>query len=257
MRRHFAPGHEQLDGQVRHIGQALAQHAPESIVLLIVRVGHAVEEQLAQAAGHLRRGPFRRPPVPVGVGGGRQRTLFAGHIPEQTKKGRAAHGERLALFAFLLLVQPSFHGLGIVYLEDGRLETEVALAGQQGPAVGGNAVHVGIAAGKFGKPLGGGFGQFPLGHFPEFGHGDGGGQGLAALAAFLQQADGLFPPGQGAGQLRAGPGQQARCPQARFAAIGQEEAHLASALLGDEGQMNGIALQKFHNAARAGILHTR
>ena len=162
----------------------------------------------------------------------------------------------VAALALPLLVQPPLHGLGIEDLEDGRLEAEMALAGQQGPAVGRDAVHIGIAAGEFREPLGRGLGQLPLRHLPELGHRDGGGQGLAAFAHLVQQADGFFPAGQGTRQLRPGPRQQARRPQPRLAAVGQEEADLPPAFFDDKGQMDGVALQEFHNAARTGILHT-
>ena len=187
---HLLPGHEQLHGQVRHVGQALGEHTPQFVVFLALGVGHAGEQDLLQTFGHFGGRPFGDAPG-VLAGLGRQRAFFAGHVPEQAEKAVAAQYQGLAGGAFLLFLEALFHHLGGKDLEDGRLEAEVALAGQQGPPAGGDAVGVPGLTGQFGEPLGRGFRHLALAHFPQFQHGQGRGQFFAAGAVLVLIANAI------------------------------------------------------------------
>ena len=243
---------------MRHVGQALGEHAPERFMLLAFRINHPGAQQLFEAVRHFGRGPFRTAfrAGPSGGGGrGRQRTLFAGHIPEQAEKSRPARDKRLAFLPAFLLGQALFHGFSGKDLKIRRLETKMAFAGQQRATVSGHLVRVRIADKELGEPLGLGRRHFALGQFPGVHDRHRGGQFLPGLFVCFQQAHRLFPARVGRVQ-RPEPGQQARRRQPRFPPIRQQKAQAAPGFFSDHGDLDGIALHIFHNAARRGIAHT-
>ena len=254
MRGQFAPGDQQLQGQMGHVGQAFGQHAPEGFVLLAFRIDHPGAQQFPEALRHFRRGPFGRA-LRTGGGGGRQRAFFAGHIPEQTEKSHAARDEGFTLFPAFLLGQTFFHRLGGKNLKVRRLKTEMAFTGQQSAAVGGHLIRARLAAEEFGEPLGRSRRHLALSQFPDLHDRHGGGQILSGLFVRFQQAHRLFPTGVRRVQ-RPEPGQQARRREPRFPPVGQQKTQAAPHFFGDHGDLDGIALHVFHNAARRGIAHT-
>ena len=249
----LAPGHEQLHGQMRHIGQALGQCAPQGFMLLPFGVGHANAQHLFKALGNLGTGPFA-------VAGTlrrwrRQIALAAGHVPQHAQKGSAARHKGFALQPGFFFHQPFFDHFFGKNLKIRRLKTKMAFAGQQGAPIGRHLIRVRVGGEKFGKPLCRGQSHFALRQFPRVHHRHFGRQLLAAFAVLFKQTHGVFLA-QISAVHGAKPRQKARRIEPRFPPVGQQKAQTASGLFSNKGNLNGIALQILHHATRRWVAHT-
>ena len=249
----LAPGHQQLQGQMRHIGQALAQGAPDIFVFLTFRINHAGKKHFFKALGHFLRRPFAQgSALTRGLG---QLALAAGNLPQQTQKSRAASGEGFALKAGFFFDHALFDHVGRKNLKIRGLKAKVAFAGQQGAAIGRNMIGVGIAFKKLGKPAGRGQFHFALRQFPHVHDRYLDSQILTGFFVRLKQTHGVFAP-QVCCVQRPKPGQQARGIQARFPTVGQEQPQAPTGLFSDQGNLYGIAFQIFHHATRRRVAYT-
>ena len=128
----------------------------------------------------------------------------------------------------------------------------MAPAGQQRLPIRRNVIGVRIAFRQFRQPLCGGLFHLALCQLPYF-HGiHGSRQSVPRLSAFCQKRADLITA-FARSVLRAGPGQDAVCGQRGFPPVGQQQTQPSPLFFHDPGGLQGIALQKFHDASRARI----
>ena len=184
-----------------------------------------------------------------------QLALATGNLPQQTQKSRPASGEGFALKAGFFFDHALFDHVGRENLKIRGLKAKMTFAGQQGAAIGGNMVGVGIAFKKLGKPAGWGQFHLALRQFPHVHDRNLDGQFLTVLFVRFKQTHGVFTP-QVCRVHRPKPGQQTRGIQARFPTVGQEQPQAPTGLFSDQGNLYGIAFQIFHHATRCRVAYT-